>query len=85
MDDHYFSADPSVRVPAGAGAGVGLGPRAWRWPAAPASSRRAGSTSAPRSCFRETEPPAAGRILDLGCGYGVIGLAVAVGRARTRS
>ncbi|WP_460801726.1 class I SAM-dependent methyltransferase [Nocardioides pacificus] len=27
--------------------------------------------------FRETEPPAAGRILDLGCGYGVIGLAVA--------
>ena len=28
--------------------------------------------------FRETEPPAAGRILDLGCGYGVIGLAVAV-------
>ena len=28
--------------------------------------------------FRETEPPAGGRILDLGCGYGVIGLACAV-------
>jgi 16S rRNA G1207 methylase RsmC len=28
--------------------------------------------------FRETEPPAGGRILDLGCGFGVIGLAVAV-------
>jgi 16S rRNA G1207 methylase RsmC len=28
--------------------------------------------------FRETEPPVGGRVLDLGCGYGVIGLAVAV-------
>ncbi|GAA4809208.1 class I SAM-dependent methyltransferase [Nocardioides caeni] len=28
--------------------------------------------------FRETDPPAGGRILDLGCGYGVIGLACAV-------
>ncbi len=27
--------------------------------------------------FRETQPPSAGRILDLGCGYGVIGLAIA--------
>ena len=27
--------------------------------------------------FRETSPPGGGRILDLGCGYGVIGLAVA--------
>jgi 16S rRNA (guanine1207-N2)-methyltransferase len=27
--------------------------------------------------FRETEPPAGGRVLDLGCGYGVIGLAIA--------
>ena len=27
--------------------------------------------------FRETAPPAGGRILDLGCGWGVIGLAIA--------
>jgi 16S rRNA G1207 methylase RsmC len=27
--------------------------------------------------FRETSPPGGGRILDLGCGYGVIGLAIA--------
>src|SRR4051794_14787649 len=27
--------------------------------------------------FRETSPPAGGRVLDLGCGYGVIGLAIA--------
>ena len=27
--------------------------------------------------FRETEPPGSGRVLDLGCGYGVIGLAIA--------
>jgi 16S rRNA G1207 methylase RsmC len=27
--------------------------------------------------FRETSPPRGGRILDLGCGYGVIGLAIA--------
>jgi 16S rRNA G1207 methylase RsmC len=27
--------------------------------------------------FRETEPPAPGRVLDLGTGYGVIGLAIA--------
>ncbi len=28
--------------------------------------------------FRETDPPTGGRILDLGCGYGVIGLACAI-------
>ena len=32
--------------------------------------------------FRETEPPRPRRYLDLGCGYGVIGLALAVGGAR---
>jgi 16S rRNA (guanine1207-N2)-methyltransferase len=32
--------------------------------------------------FRETEPPAGGRILDLGCGYGVIGLAICVAWSR---
>ncbi|MEO6510803.1 MAG: methyltransferase [Nocardioides sp.] len=33
--------------------------------------------------FRETEPPAAGRVLDLGCGFGVIGLAIASASSET--
>lgn len=76
-DEHYFSADPSVpfkRVPVTAsvwghdlslvsGSGVF------------AQGRLDVGTAV---LFRETEPPAGGRVLDLGCGYGVIGLAVAV-------
>lgn len=76
-EDHYFSADPSVafqRAPVHAsvwghdmdlvsGSGVF------------AQGRVDIGTSV---LFRETEPPAGGRILDLGCGYGVIGLACAV-------
>jgi 16S rRNA (guanine1207-N2)-methyltransferase len=76
MDDHYFTADPSVafkRAPVHAsvwgqeldlvsGSGVF------------AQGRVDIGTAV---LFRETEPPPAGRVLDLGCGYGVIGLAVA--------
>jgi 16S rRNA (guanine1207-N2)-methyltransferase len=75
-DEHYFTADPSVpfeRIPLTAevwgreldlvsGSGVF------------AQGRLDIGTSV---LFRETQPPAPGRILDLGCGYGVIGLAVA--------
>jgi 16S rRNA (guanine1207-N2)-methyltransferase len=75
MDDHYFSADPAVafkRAPVSAtvwghdleltsGSGVF------------AQGRLDIGTAV---LFRETEPPVGGRILDLGCGYGVIGLAV---------
>jgi 16S rRNA (guanine1207-N2)-methyltransferase len=75
-DEHYFTADPSVafkRAPVHAsvwdqeldlvsGSGVF------------AQGRVDVGTAV---LFRETEPPPAGRILDLGCGYGVIGLAVA--------
>ncbi|MEX0426688.1 class I SAM-dependent methyltransferase [Nocardioides sp. DS6] len=76
-EDHYFSADPSVpfeRIPVEtevwghdlrlvSGSGVF------------AKGRLDVGTAV---LFRETEPPAGGRILDLGCGYGVIGLACAL-------
>ncbi len=41
------------------------------------SSAEDTSTTRTAVLFRETEPPAQGRFLDLGCGYGVIGLAIA--------
>ena len=75
-DDHYFSADPSVpfkRIPV----------RASVWGRELALTSGSGVFAQGRLdigtsiLFRETEPPAGGRILDLGCGYGVIGLAVA--------
>jgi 16S rRNA (guanine1207-N2)-methyltransferase len=76
MAEHYFSADPSVaftRTPVVArvwgheleltsGSGVF------------AQGRLDVGTAV---LFRETEPPTARRYLDLGCGYGVIGLALA--------
>jgi 16S rRNA (guanine1207-N2)-methyltransferase len=75
-DDHYFSADPSVpferesfscevwghRLDLVSGSGVY------------SRGRLDIGTSV---LFRETEPPSPGRVLDLGTGYGVIGLAVA--------
>ncbi|MDN5746851.1 MAG: methyltransferase [Nocardioidaceae bacterium] len=76
-EEHYFSADPAVpfartpitahlwshRVEMVTGSGVF------------AKGRLDIGTSI---LFRETEPPTAQRILDLGCGYGAIGLACAV-------
>ena len=75
-DDHYFSADPAVpfrrttltasvwgrSLSLVSGSGVF------------ANGRLDAGTAV---LFRETSPPAGGRILDLGCGYGVIGLAIA--------
>jgi 16S rRNA (guanine1207-N2)-methyltransferase len=76
MDEHYFSADPSVpfkRAPVTAhvwGRDLALTSGSGVF----AQGRLDVGTAV---LFRETEPPAAGRILDLGCGYGMIGLAIA--------
>ncbi len=74
--EHYFTADPSVpfaREPM----------RADVWGRALTLSTGTGVFARGRLdpgtavLFRETDPPREGRILDLGCGYGVIGLAIA--------
>jgi 16S rRNA G1207 methylase RsmC len=76
MTDHYFSADPSVpfsrepftcevwgeRLALTSGSGV---------------YSRGRLDSGTSVLFREAEPPAPGQVLDLGTGYGVIGLAIA--------
>jgi 16S rRNA (guanine1207-N2)-methyltransferase len=75
VSDHYFSADPSVpferepvscevwgqRLDLVSGSGV---------------YSRGRLDIGTAVLFRETDPPAPGRVLDLGTGYGVIGLAV---------
>ncbi len=77
MAEHYFSADPSVpfrrqpveaqvwghRLLLDSGSGVF------------AQGRVDVGTAV---LFRQTTPPEPGRYLDLGCGYGVIGIALAV-------
>ena len=76
MTEHYFSADPSApferepvtcevwgqRLELVSGSGV---------------YSRGRLDIGTAVLFRETEPPPPGRVLDLGTGYGVIGLAVA--------
>jgi 16S rRNA (guanine1207-N2)-methyltransferase len=75
-DEHYFTADPSApfrRSPV----------RASVWGHELSLTSGSGVFAQGRLdigtavLFRETSPPAAGRVLDLGCGYGVIGLAIA--------
>ena len=76
MSDHYFSADPTApfeRVP--------FGCEVWgqRFELVSGSGVYSRGRLDPGTSvlFRETSPPAPGRILDLGTGYGVIGLAIA--------
>jgi 16S rRNA (guanine1207-N2)-methyltransferase len=77
LAEHYFSADPSVpfeRAPV----------RATVWGHNLALDSGSGVFARGRLdigtavLLRETQPPGPGRYLDLGCGYGVIGLGIAV-------
>jgi len=79
-EEHYFTADPSVpftRVPVEIDA----------WGHRLALVTGAGVFAKGRLdvgtavLLRETDPPTGGRVLDLGCGYGVIGLAAAASGA----
>ena len=76
MGEHYFSADPAVafrRTPVVA--------RVWGHELALTSGSGVFAQGrldvGTAALFRETEPPSARSYLDLGCGYGVIGLALA--------
>ena len=82
-EDHYFSADPTVafkRMPVVA--------RVWGQELALTSGSGVfaqGRVDIGTSVlFRETSPPVAGHVLDLGCGYGVIGLAMAAASPEVR-
>jgi 16S rRNA (guanine1207-N2)-methyltransferase len=75
-DDHYFSADPSAPF-----AREGFEAEVWghrlRLTSGTGVFSKGHLDHATAVLFRETEPPAQGQFLDLGCGYGVIGLAIA--------
>ncbi|WP_235738471.1 class I SAM-dependent methyltransferase [Nocardioides alcanivorans] len=77
MSEHYFSADPTAefrREPVEA--------RVWGHDLLLSSSSGVFSKGhldiGTSVLLRHTDPPVAGRVLDLGCGYGVIGLGIAV-------
>ncbi len=75
-DDHYFSADPVAPFIREA-----VTARVWgrdlHLTSGSGVFARGRLDIGTAVLFRETEPPPGGRVLDLGCGYGVIGLAIA--------
>jgi 16S rRNA (guanine1207-N2)-methyltransferase len=76
VPDHYFTADPSVpfqREPLE----VSVWGQDLRLVSGSGVFSRGRLDPGTAVLFRETSPPTGDRILDLGCGYGVIGLAVA--------
>lgn len=82
-EDHYFTADPTAPFERSA-------VRAVVWGRELSLTSGSGVFAQGRLdigtavLFRETEPPAGGRILDLGCGYGVIGLAICTAAPEAR-
>ncbi len=81
--DHYFTADPAApfqRTP--------VRVTVWGEPLELVSGTgvysRGRLDPGTAVLLRSTRPPAGGRVLDLGCGYGVIGLAVARHAPRAR-
>src|SRR3954454_16010404 len=76
MDEHYFSADPTVRFRRQPGRAEVWG-RELSLTSGSGVFARGRLDSGTAVLYRETEPPTARRYLDLGCGYGVIGLALA--------
>jgi 16S rRNA G1207 methylase RsmC len=82
VGEHYFSADPTVPFTR---TQIEVGPWGHLLRLATGSGVFANGRLDVGTAvlFRETDPPAAGtRVLDLGCGYGVIGLAAAASGAQ---
>jgi 16S rRNA G1207 methylase RsmC len=77
MDEHYFSADPTVRFTR-APVRADVWGRELRLTSGSGVFAQGRLDVGTAVLFKETEPPTGRRFLDLGCGYGVIGLALAV-------
>jgi 16S rRNA G1207 methylase RsmC len=75
-DEHYFTADPAVPFIREPVAATVWGHRL-SFVSGSGVFARGRLDTGTAVLFRETQPPEGGRVLDLGCGYGVIGLAIA--------
>lgn len=75
-EDHYFSADPKAPLKRQQVEAQVWG-RDLRFTTGSGVFAHGRLDIGTSVLFKETMPPAGGRVLDLGCGYGVIGLAIA--------